>query len=324
LEIYGKITIVSLVKEKGSESIVGSPKQPSLNSINKIRFINYGKDKNLAYITFDVHKEVGHTRFENLKKLSALTDRSLDLYGFFYQQQDQQHQQQGLFVGFQSGVMRVNCKDNLDRTNLVQSRFAMQIANKQLEKVLPEYYSKMTPAEKSAFENELRIAWSDNGDQISIQYAGTAAMRSIRTRTGKTTVYGILYDVINSVKRYYINNFQDGANQDALDIYFMKRPLSRKYAIDWKNQPSKSNSIHATIGMVLGILVRMLQPSTFNGFTLLFCIFWMALVYLVWTILRLDPKWIVNLPVLKTNQVKVVVQEVSSPGTQNKEKEKED
>jgi len=243
-----------------------------------------------------VHKEVGHTKFENLKKLSVLTDKSLEAYGFFILHQQQQ--------ALQTGIMRVNCKDNLDRTNMVQTRFAMQVAAKQLEKVAPESYTKMSPSEKSAFENELRIAWADNGDHISIQYAGTAAMRSVHTRTGKTTVYGLLYDVFNSVKRYYINNFEDGYNQDALDIFFMRRPLPRKYAIDWKTQP-KSNSVLATVGMIFGILFRMIQPPIFNGFTLLFCILWMALVYFVWTILRLDSRWILNVPVLKTNNAKL-------------------
>lgn len=45
------------------------------------------------------------------------------------------------------------------------------------------------------------------------------------------TAYGMFFDVTNSIRRYYINNFEDGQNQDALDIFFSKYPLPRQYAI---------------------------------------------------------------------------------------------
>lgn len=43
-------------------------------------------------------------------------------------------------------------------------------------------------------------------------------MKSGFTRTGKRTLGGLLDDGIKSVVRYYLNNFQDGNKQDALDL----------------------------------------------------------------------------------------------------------
>lgn len=45
---------------------------------------------------------------------------------------------------------------------------------------------------------------------MSIQYTGTPALKTDFTRTGKRTKAGAINDGINSVKRYFLNNFYDG------------------------------------------------------------------------------------------------------------------
>lgn len=55
--------------------------------------------------------------------------------------------------------------------------------------------------------------WANNGDIISIQYSGTKALKGDFTRTGKRTMQGVLIDGINSMLRYYLNNFRDGHRQ---------------------------------------------------------------------------------------------------------------
>lgn len=47
---------------------------------------------------------------------------------------------------------------------------------------------------------------------------GTGAMKSGFTRTGKRTVGGMIDDGVKAVLRYYLNNFQDGKKQDAVDL----------------------------------------------------------------------------------------------------------
>ena len=53
-------------------------------------------------------------------------------------------------------------------------------------------------------------------------YTGTPALKTDFTRTGKRTHRGALDDGINSVTRYYINNFTDGYYHDCLDIATLK------------------------------------------------------------------------------------------------------
>ena len=59
----------------------------------------------------------------------------------------------------------------------------------------------------------MKNMWADNADFCSIQYAGTGALKTDFTRTGKRTFRGMLRDGYNSAVRYWKNNFQDGFRQ---------------------------------------------------------------------------------------------------------------
>ena len=67
-------------------------------------------------------------------------------------------------------------------------------------------------------ETYFRIMWANHGDDISFQYAGTGALKSGFTRTGVRTKAGLVDDGVKSGKRYFLNNFQDGHKQDAIDL----------------------------------------------------------------------------------------------------------
>lgn len=55
--------------------------------------------------------------------------------------------------------------------------------------------------------------WADHADAISKQYAGTGALKTDVTRTGKRTIQGMINDGVNSLIRYWKNNFRDGFKQ---------------------------------------------------------------------------------------------------------------
>ena len=62
------------------------------------------------------------------------------------------------------------------------------------------------------------LVWADNADNLSIQYAGTKALKTDFTRTGKRTRFGALQDGVNSSFRYICNNFTDGFRQVCLYV----------------------------------------------------------------------------------------------------------
>lgn len=74
----------------------------------------------------------------------------------------------------QNAVLRVNCMDCLDRTNVVQTAMGRAVLESQLVKVgLMPPYSPVPNELKSPF----MVLWANNGDTISKQYAGTNALK---------------------------------------------------------------------------------------------------------------------------------------------------
>lgn len=68
------------------------------------------------YVWFDFHHECRKMQWHNLSKLMAIVEADFDAYGFFARDAE------GRVTRRQTGVIRTNCMDNLDRTNVVQVR----------------------------------------------------------------------------------------------------------------------------------------------------------------------------------------------------------
>lgn len=123
----------------------------------------------------------------------------------------------------QSGAFRTNCIDCLDRTNVIQTVLSrinlhhilkeLSISNNQAE--LNEPFEPF----KEQFEDIYRSMWTDNGNYLSKAYSGTNALKADYTRTGRRTKKGAIADGINTMKRFYVNNFRDGHNQDSHDYF---------------------------------------------------------------------------------------------------------
>ena len=76
------------------------------------------------------------------------------------------------------------------------------------------------------------IVWGNNADAISILYAGTGALKTDFTRTGKRTKKGLVMDGWKSCVRYVLNNFYDGYRQHALDLLLRKHVPARSESFD--------------------------------------------------------------------------------------------
>jgi len=124
-------------------------------------------------------------------------------------------------VSKQEGIFRTNCIDCLDRTNVVQSVLGRQVLHKMLNKLGFEGVPSGEAFEVFLldFESKFKEIWADNGDNLSIAYTGTDAMKGDFTRRGKRTMKGTLNDGKIAVTRYYVNAFLDGYNQDCHDLF---------------------------------------------------------------------------------------------------------
>ena len=80
--------------------------------------------------------------------------------------------------------------------------------------------------------------WSDNADQMSLFYSSSYSLKTDYTRyflinesfirTGKRTKMGAVMDGINSVIRYFNNNFYDGYFEDCLNLTFNEVEIGKK------------------------------------------------------------------------------------------------
>jgi synaptojanin len=109
----------------------------------------------------------------------------------------------------QEGVFRTNCLDCLDRTNLVQT-----IISQMAVETFLEHRGEIAASD---FWSRHANLWADNGDSLSKIYAGTGALKSSFTRTGKMSFAGAIADVRKSATRLYYNNFADKARQATID-----------------------------------------------------------------------------------------------------------
>eukprot|EP00918_Siedleckia_nematoides_P094808 GHVU01208171.1.p1 GENE.GHVU01208171.1~~GHVU01208171.1.p1 ORF type:complete len:611 (+),score=98.23 GHVU01208171.1:457-2289(+) len=122
-------------------------------------------------------------------------------------------------VSLQSGSVRTNCVDCLDRTNVVQSVLARVVLRDQLSNHNADCGSDcLSPFTSPSMERAFRHSWANNADNISRLYAGTPALKTDFTRTGTRTSHGLLRDAYHSICRYYLNNFTDGSAQDSLKL----------------------------------------------------------------------------------------------------------
>ena len=204
---YGDIYLVNLVNQKGYEKPVKEAYERAMDKLN---------NPQVHYTYYDFHHECKGMKFERVLDLvQRLNAKGLESDDYFYKDTGRQGQK---VVRSQKSVVRTNCMDCLDRTNVVQGTFARWVLNDQLRAVGVLSANEKVEDQRE-FMHMYRNVWADHADVISKAYSGTGALKTDFTRTGKRTKEGALQDGINSVTRYLKNNFFDGSRQDAYDLF---------------------------------------------------------------------------------------------------------
>lgn len=173
---------------------------------------------NVRYESFDFHAECRKMQWHRLNILIDRLAHEQDEFGVFHVKTD------GTVLQSQTGVFRTNCIDCLDRTNVVQSLLAKRSLRQVLEKLNILNVGQSIES-VTLFDSLFKNVWADNADLVSLQYSGTGALKTDFTRTGKRSIQGVLQDGLNSVTRYYKNNFTDGFRQVIRPLYLTKRKI---------------------------------------------------------------------------------------------------
>ncbi|KAG5224629.1 phosphoinositide phosphatase SAC [Salix suchowensis] len=119
---------------------------------------------------------------------------------------------------FQSGVLRTNCIDCLDRTNVAQYAYGLAALGRQLLAMGLTDMPKVDP--DSTIAAALMDMYQSMGDALAQQYGGSAAHNTVfLERQGKWKATTQSSEFIKSIKRYYSNENTDGEKQDAINLF---------------------------------------------------------------------------------------------------------
>ncbi|KAG0593154.1 hypothetical protein M758_1G301500 [Ceratodon purpureus] len=199
---YGDVLAIDLINQEGSEGVLSVAFGEAMQKIS---------NKHIRYLAFDFHRICGHIHFERLSALYDDIREDLSRQGYYLRDPS------GKVLQEQKGVVRTNCIDCLDRTNVTQSLIGRKALEVQLERI-GIFEPNNTIAQFEDLETKYKFLWADHGDDISIQYSGTGALKGDFVRFGQRTIRGLLQDGYNSAARYYLNNFRDGIKQDSIDL----------------------------------------------------------------------------------------------------------
>ncbi|RCI13310.1 hypothetical protein L249_1037 [Ophiocordyceps polyrhachis-furcata BCC 54312] len=201
-KVYGRLQVVNLVERTGIEAPIGSQYQTSVEQLNE----GLPPGDRIPFEWFDFHQACRGMKFENVNQLLLRLKDRLEELG-------STTQQEGKVTERQKGVVRTNCMDCLDRTNVCQSSFAKHMLDYGLKEDGVDMSAQLD--QENAWFNTL---WADNGDAVSKQYASTAAMKGDYTRTRKRDYRGALNDLGLSLARFYNGMVNDYFSQIAMDF----------------------------------------------------------------------------------------------------------
>ncbi|KAF2192131.1 hypothetical protein K469DRAFT_653393 [Zopfia rhizophila CBS 207.26] len=237
IRLYGDNWLINLVNQKGRELRVKEAYEQMVNILvsspsEKVEADTVTSEKfhvvephgtqtsydRLHYIYFDFHNETKGLRWDRAKLLLQQLEQPVLKHGYFRGVDMPGDTGRVEVRRHQTAVVRTNCMDCLDRTNVVQSMLGRYILSRMLID-LGLLREGEHAEDDQAFEHLFRNMWADNADVVSKSYSGTGALKTDFTRTGTRTKAGALQDFNNSCTRYFLNNFGDGPRQDAFDLF---------------------------------------------------------------------------------------------------------
>ena len=113
------------MEKHNNEAIVGDYYKEKMEQLNISGGVN---GSNIGFEWFDFHAMCRGMKFENVSILMESLAKALDSFGDTVEVNGQS-------ISRQSGVLRTNCMDCLDRTNVVQSACGRRALELQLKEV---------------------------------------------------------------------------------------------------------------------------------------------------------------------------------------------
>jgi len=113
---YGGVVVANLVNGHGYEQPLNTYFSNAMSDLQnpRVKYVS-SLTTHESHAYFDFHKECKNMQWQNVEKLYQRCEREVEAFAYFGRDT------------VQTGVLRTNCMDCLDRTNVVQSVFAKHV-----------------------------------------------------------------------------------------------------------------------------------------------------------------------------------------------------
>ncbi|GAB2268953.1 hypothetical protein Dimus_003891 [Dionaea muscipula] len=237
---YGNpIIILNLIKKQEKK-----PRESILHAefVKAVAFINRGlsKEKRLKFRTLDLHKLFQLKGAKVLMLLNKVAANALDHTGFFLSQMlpyEKFNESSKRHLGadgmkrcetrgshsakpmrLQNGVLRTNCIDCLDRTNVAQYAFGLVALGHQLHALGIIDAPEIDVDDPLAYK--IMSVYEAMGDTLALQYGGSAAHNKIFSeRRGQWKAATQSQEFIRTLQRYLSNAYMDAVKQDSINLF---------------------------------------------------------------------------------------------------------
>uniref|UniRef100_A0A0E0KCD8 SAC domain-containing protein n=1 Tax=Oryza punctata TaxID=4537 RepID=A0A0E0KCD8_ORYPU len=240
---YGDTVVVDLTDKQGDEGNLSNAFAAEMERIPNIR-----------YVHFDFHHICRGGNFDNLQVLYNQIEEAIQKQGYFL------INSKGEIFLEQSGIVRSNCIDCLDRTNVTQSFLARKSLDLQLQR-MGALSSSDSISQSEDISDTFKKMWVEHGDELSLEYAGSYALKGDLVRYGRQTLPGLIKDGMSALSRYYLNNFHDGVRQDALDLISGYYTVSKSISSPFQNGGFESATY---LPVASAIIVGGITATTFT------------------------------------------------------------
>ncbi|CAH1425401.1 unnamed protein product [Lactuca virosa] len=224
---YGNpIIILNLIKTKEKrprESLLRVEFANAIELINK----DLPEENRLKFLHWDLNKYSRNKSTNVLALLGKVATYALNLTGLFYCQvipnsiSQDLTKSEGFSVKppqYQTGVLRTNCIDCLDRTNVAQFAYGWAALGRQLHTM--GYIDTTVIELDSNLAEDLMKVYEKMGDTLALQYGGSAAHNKIFCqRRGQWKAATQSQEFFRTLQRYYSNAYMDGEKQDAINVF---------------------------------------------------------------------------------------------------------
>uniref|UniRef100_A0A8C5FNC3 SAC domain-containing protein n=1 Tax=Gadus morhua TaxID=8049 RepID=A0A8C5FNC3_GADMO len=230
LQRFGSpIIILNLVKKREKrkhEKILSEELYPAVINLNQF----LPPEHCIDYIAWDMARYTKSKLCNVLDRLSMIAENVVKRTGFYINRSDfychtlRPDERWGDVGGhitptgrLQTGVLRTNCVDCLDRTNTAQFMVGKCALAYQL------YALGMIDKPKLQFDTDcVRLfeeLYEDHGDTLSLQYGGSQLVHRVKTYRKIAPWTQHSKDIMQTLSRYYSNAFSDADRQDAINLF---------------------------------------------------------------------------------------------------------